>query len=286
MESVSVIIPAFNAGDVLGRQLEALAAQDFDQPFEVVIGDNGSTDNTREVGVSFADRFDRLVVIDASAGVGAGGARNIAIANATGSILAFCDSDDVASPSWLRNIVAPLTHQHAVVAGKIRLVTYDEFARRMPPARPHSPQPSLLGFLAYANTCNMAILATDFARIGGFDETFRYAEDVEHSWRAQLKGIPLVDAPEAQIWKIRRANSPEEWRQHFRWGQAHPQLFGKFRNDGLLRPPMKVTAVKYVKVIGHVLLAWLPSHRKRALRDSATRAGHLAGSIKYRVWYP
>src|SRR5690242_11562383 len=121
MELISIILPTFDRAHVIGRQLASLAAQDIDRPFEVIVADNGSTDDKRAVVGAFTDRLPGLRVVDASARRGVAYARNAAIAAANGTLLAFCDSDDAADPAWLREIIATLeSTEGAIVAGRIR----------------------------------------------------------------------------------------------------------------------------------------------------------------------
>ena len=74
---VSVVIPALNVADTIGQQLDGLACQNFNGNWEVIVADNGSTDSTREVVESFADRLPALKVIDASDRRGINHARNV-----------------------------------------------------------------------------------------------------------------------------------------------------------------------------------------------------------------
>src|SRR5258708_12899377 len=74
---LSVVIPCLNAGDVLARQLEALATQAWDGTWDVIVADNGSTDETREVAASFDPRLPSLRIVDASDQRGRQHARNV-----------------------------------------------------------------------------------------------------------------------------------------------------------------------------------------------------------------
>ncbi len=67
----SVVIPVRNGAATLAEQLEALAQQEYDDEWEVVVADNGSSDATREVVNGFRD-LPQLRVVDASGGSGAG----------------------------------------------------------------------------------------------------------------------------------------------------------------------------------------------------------------------
>ena len=201
MSEISVVVPARDRAGTLGRQLSALVGQEVDEPFQVLVVDNGSTDATADIARSFGDRLEHLELIEAPGARGAAGARNVGAHRAAGDLLALCDSDDVVRPGWLRALTAPLRKTSAVVAG--RSLPLDEGEPTPPRGRgtSASPRPRFLDFLPFADTCNMAIRRDDLLALGGFDPRFRRCSDVELSWRAQLAGLPLVDAPDAEVLK-------------------------------------------------------------------------------------
>src|SRR5690606_3582246 len=94
---VSVIIPAYNAGRWLADAVNSVLAQTFGD-WEVIIVNDGSTDNTSEIARNFADS--RIRVIDQrNAGVSA--ARNAGLDAALGSFITFLDADDALLPACL-----------------------------------------------------------------------------------------------------------------------------------------------------------------------------------------
>jgi glycosyltransferase involved in cell wall biosynthesis len=102
---VSVIVPNYNSGHGLGAQLLALAGQGYAGNLEVIIPDNGSHDGSARAAIDWALDVTAVRVIDASGRRGPGAARNGGVRAARGDFLAFCDADDVASPTWLRELV-------------------------------------------------------------------------------------------------------------------------------------------------------------------------------------
>ena len=92
--TVSVIIPTFNRAHLLGRAIQSVLDQTY-RDFELIIVDDASTDNTREVLKSFKD--ERIIYIKHDKNWGAAVARNIGIREARGEYIAFQDSDD----EWL-----------------------------------------------------------------------------------------------------------------------------------------------------------------------------------------
>src|SRR4030066_1864890 len=98
---LSVIIPAFNAAGTIAQQLESLATQRWSEPWEVIVANNRSTDNTVEIVNSFRGRIPNLCVIDAPERPGGAYAINIGGRSARGEPLAFCDADDIVCDGWV-----------------------------------------------------------------------------------------------------------------------------------------------------------------------------------------
>ena len=91
---LSIIIPCLNAADTIGEQLQALSIQSWNGQWEVIISDNGSTDDTLKVVGKYRESLPELRVVDSSDKPGAAHARNIGCGAATGDAFLFCDADD------------------------------------------------------------------------------------------------------------------------------------------------------------------------------------------------
>ena len=91
---MAVVIPVRNGATTLATQLEALAgAKKPSRTLEVVVADNGSTDDTRSIAMSFTDRL-ALRIVDAGEVPGINIARNLGVAATDAEWLLFCDDDD------------------------------------------------------------------------------------------------------------------------------------------------------------------------------------------------
>lgn len=107
---ISVVIPTFNRGPLLKRALDSIVAQTA-RPFEVIVSDDGSTDDTREVVSQFESMVDLTYVYNPNSGLPAR-ARNVGLAKARGEFVAFLDSDDW----WATNKLAAVAP--ALLAGR------------------------------------------------------------------------------------------------------------------------------------------------------------------------
>jgi len=108
--TVTVAIPTYRRAGMLRQTLEGLVRQDYPADrLEILIIDNNSPDNTREVVASFATapHAPRHVLETKQ---GANHARNRAIAEARGEIIVFGDDDILIEPNWVREIVAPFAN--------------------------------------------------------------------------------------------------------------------------------------------------------------------------------
>ena len=103
--AVSVIIPARDASPTLERTLDALSRQTLAEPYEVIVVDDGSQDDTAQIA-QHHEPLVRLIRNQASEGPGA--ARNRGVRHARGSVLAFTDADCLPSEDWLAEGIAAL----------------------------------------------------------------------------------------------------------------------------------------------------------------------------------
>jgi glycosyltransferase involved in cell wall biosynthesis len=108
--TISVIIPAFNASETLGRALSSVLEQDTSS-VEIIVVNDTSTDNTGEVADKFAARHPIIRAVHHPANAGGGAAKNTGIAAATGDFLLFLDADDTLNPESLPALIAFLNSQ-------------------------------------------------------------------------------------------------------------------------------------------------------------------------------
>ncbi len=103
MTAISVIIPAWNRADRIGRAVQSVLTQTITD-LQVVVVDNASDDGTAEVVEQIGDP--RIVVLRLDSNRGAAGGRNAGLAIATGDYVGFLDSDDEFAPTWAEQLLA------------------------------------------------------------------------------------------------------------------------------------------------------------------------------------
>jgi glycosyltransferase involved in cell wall biosynthesis len=284
---VSVVVPVRDAARHLPRQLEALARQDYGGAWEVVIADNGSRDDSAEVARRWLPRLPAARLIDASAVRGPSHARNAGAAAARGDFLAFCDADDVACPAWVGAMAEAAAHGDLVAGGVGARELNDERTRSWHDVTPRERALESLGFLVHASGTSTGVWADVFQALGGFDERVRVGEDIEFSWRAQLAGHRLVQAPAAVVHERYRRRLRDLTTQHVRYGQAGPLLYRRFAQAGMPRSSLTSAARGWASVAGRIpTLMWSPRARGRWVIDAGLRVGLLVGSVRQRALYP
>jgi cellulose synthase/poly-beta-1,6-N-acetylglucosamine synthase-like glycosyltransferase len=280
---ISIIVPAYNEAGRIGAQLDALAAQADQRDCEVVVADNGSTDDTVAVASSWSGHMP-LRVVDASARRGQAAARNVAVGESRGDLLVFVDADDVVMPGFV-DAWRALAVDVAFASGPVVFFSHDE-----PPPSDSSRAPRALpvhlGFLPYALGANFGVRRSWFERAGGFDETAPPSEDVELSWRLQLLGATLDFVPGAVVAKREAPTFGATARQYFRYGRRDPFLYRQFRAAGVPAPDLRATLTSYAGLFARLPLLWRAESRRRWVHQAARRAGRAVGSLQARAWYP
>lgn len=100
---LSVIIPAYNAGQTIGRCLDSVLQSVQQAPVEIVCVDDGSKDNTWEILQSYSKKYACLRIFHKENG-GVGSARNLGLSQAAGNYIAWVDSDDYVTTDWYATI--------------------------------------------------------------------------------------------------------------------------------------------------------------------------------------
>jgi glycosyltransferase involved in cell wall biosynthesis len=216
---ISVVVPHYNDLGGLEKCLASLEAQTYPADrFEVLIADNASPQGIAAVEAVVAGRA-RVILVEER---GAGPARNGAVAQATGEILAFIDSDCQAQPDWLAQGIAALP-AYDFIGGRVTVLVDDE--KNMTPVEAFERVFAFnfdhyinkMGFTGAGNLfCPRAL----FHAIGGFKLTV--SEDVEWSRRGVAMGYRLGYAPLAIVGHPARRTWDE---LILKWRRVNSELF-------------------------------------------------------------
>lgn len=282
---LSVIIACFNAADTIAVQLEALATQDWSEPWEVIVSDNGSTDQSRAIIEQYQERLPNLRVVDSSGRRGAAYARNVGVLAATGEAIAFCDADDEVAPGWLAAMGEALS-VHDFVTGRCEYEKLNEpwvvksmYSLPGKGLREYKYPP----YLPYAATCNLGLKLSLHKAIGGFDEAILRLEDLDYCWRVQLAGAKLHVVPDAVVHYRLRDKLAGIARISRISGENHVLLYKKYRPLGMPELSWKSGVKEWLVLFKRFPQVRLKEGRARWVRHFNWRLGRLKGCIKHRV---
>ena len=194
--AVSVVMATRNRAERLERALVALDAQDATFPFEVVVVDDASMDETPAVLETWVgdSRLDLRTCRRRSSG-GPGGARNTGLEIARGRLVAFTDDDCEPEPGWLTALEETArANPWALVQGPT-IPNPDEAELAGPFSR--TLEVGSLG--PWFPTSNVAYPREVLETLDGFDETLPRGEDTDLAWRAQENGLGAVWSPGAVV---------------------------------------------------------------------------------------
>jgi glycosyltransferase involved in cell wall biosynthesis len=187
MTTISVVVPTYNRANELRNCLTSVLEQDGADHIEVVVVDDGSTDDTRAVVEAFGARNVRYL---RQANAGPCVARNRGAERAIGRFLAFLDSDDELAAGWAREMTRLLEHDRTAIACcGVTLVTNEG------PRTTHLPAPAgpaygdrSVSFMPGAYAVSREL----FHRTGGFAEDIAYGE--HHELGLRLTSLLPKDA--------------------------------------------------------------------------------------------
>jgi len=253
---VSVVVCSYNGGHTLDQCLRSLLALDYPD-YEVIVVDDGSTDDTRKV---LARLPTVLAVHQPNRGLSA--ARNVGLQTATGSIIAYTDSDCFADRDWLAHLVDQLQRSGAVAVGGPNLTPEDGWLAACVATAPGQPTHVLESdqVAEHIPGCNMAFRREALEVINGFDPQYRKAgDDVDICWRLQHEGYWITFAPGAFVWHHRRQTPRTYLRQQAGYGEAeallqfkHPDRFNGW-GGGKWRGTLYGAAVKGLRLGGPLI---------------------------------
>jgi glycosyltransferase involved in cell wall biosynthesis len=280
---LSVIVPCFNAADTIATQLEALAKQQCSSPWEIIVADNGSTDDTVAIIKQYQQKITNLRFIEASSVKGAAHARNVGVSIAKSEALAFCDADDEVTPGWVAAMIEALTH-HSLVAG------HNEYSKLNKPwviecckniegngVNPHPYYP-------YAGANNLGVKRSVHEMVGGFDETMLLLEDVDYCWRIQEAGKTLNSAKHAVLNFRFRDNIKAIYTRYRKFAIFEVLLHKKHEQVGMPKFIKWQSLVKSAVILPIKFIVRVRNRESlvRWLWELAQFIGHLQGCIKHK----
>jgi glycosyltransferase involved in cell wall biosynthesis len=213
---VSIIVPAFNAGNRISSCVKALCAQADTANAEILVVNDGSSDNTAEV----VRRFPNVRLID-QANAGPAVARNRGAFEARGKILVFTDDDCVPATGWLDAMLRPFQDPGVVAAKGVYRTRQHELIARFVQSEYEDRYRLMKGLdsIDFIDTYSAAFRRDRFLEMDGFDQDFPLAcaEDAELSYRMSARGWTMKFAPEAVVYHSHPRTLSEYLRKKYKF---------------------------------------------------------------------
>jgi len=275
---VSVIIPTYNRGWILKETINSVLAQDFTD-FELIVVDDGSTDNTQDILSSYKE--DIIVLQQQNKGVSS--ARNRGIVSASGQFIAFLDSDDLWLPKKLSTQVDFFnTNPDALICQ-----TEEKWIRNGIRVNPKKRHKKLSGnifehslYLCLVSPSAVIIRRSLFEKAGMFDETLPACEDYDMWLRISCRyPVYLIDAPLI----IKRGGHADQLSRSSGLDRYRIQSLKKIIESNLLTDKQKKAAIKVLKEKCDI---YANGCLKRGRKEKALYYNDLAGSCLARVTSP
>ena len=235
---VSCIVPAFNGARYLGEALDSILAQTY-RPIEVVVADDGSTDETADI----AARYGAAVRFVAQATAGPPATRNLGVRAARGDLVAFLDADDLWHPEKLARQMARFTARPelGVSVTHIQHFWIPELANEEQRFRNDPRGGALPGYVTMTMLARRAL----FDSVGLFDESLWHSDAGDWFLRAAARGIVVEMLADVLVYhRMHHANLIR------RYGPASRAEFVRLvkrslderRGDGQAAPPLAAFA--------------------------------------------
>lgn len=233
LPAVSIVIPTYNRQKMLPACIDSLLNMDYPpEKMEIIVVDDASPEPVELTSHPL------VRVIRQPENGGPGAARNRAVKEAQGEIIAFLDDDCLADREWLKALVPCFQYPDVAAAGgRVESAALDNPLEKYEQVQ----SPLLMGAvqrkvrkgsgLSYLATCNLLVRRQSLLAIGGFDHRMRVGEDVDLCWRLLAGGQNIYYVPAGLVYHHHRARFIPFLKRRFNYGQSEAQLQARYPKD-------------------------------------------------------
>jgi glycosyltransferase involved in cell wall biosynthesis len=245
---VSVIVPAYNATEYIGEALESVQRQTVSD-WEVVVCDDGSSDDTAAVASGFGER---VRVIRSPVNQGLAAARNLAIGHSRGALLALLDSDDVWLPNYLERQLQRL--DECPRPEKVGIVTCNAYLRNAQGRLPGT-YADRYGYADHVGIERLLDISPIFIsavlpraaieQVGLFSADMRSCEDLDLWFRLVEAGYEVISTREPLV--VYRLSAGQLSAQPVKVARGRQVVYRRAIARGRLTPSQRNTAERAIR---------------------------------------
>lgn len=272
---LTIVVPIHNGSSTLPELLSSLAKQVDAPPFEVLLSNDGSTDESQAVASQFRDRLS-IHWVDASERKGPAYARRVGVLNTDTDRLLFLDQDDVPNLSYVRAMAGTLEHSPWVYSE----VDFERLNPRWLTQRWKHASPVFIGGWPLLLGGTLGIRRDAYEKSGGWG-TDRWLDDADFCYRVFLAlGSAPTLAKGALLHYRCRTDARAVFRQRRGWGRIAARTNRKFR-------PLGYAVESEWTLVGRI---WRLARSVRSIRNETGRyfwmleAGYLLGRLEMNVY--
>ncbi len=244
---LSVIIPVFNDADGLSDTVDSLLAQDSPASgYEIIIADNGSTDETWRRAQKYADSHAQIVAVRENSIQGSYAARNRGIEAAGGAILCFVDADMTVPADYIDAVGAKFSDEELdYLACDVEITLAHSSLSATYNCLTGFPIERYLEKDHYAPTCCLCVRRSCVEKFGAFDDRLESGGDMEFGQRLFDNGVCQDFAPNIQLKHPARFTFDSLLSKQRRIGRGHAQLSHYFPGRYSLFLKLYVKTTRY-----------------------------------------
>jgi cellulose synthase/poly-beta-1,6-N-acetylglucosamine synthase-like glycosyltransferase len=293
---VSIIVPTYNRAHFIERSFLSLVQQNYPTSrYEIIVIDDGSSDNTTDILNRFSREYDNFRFIGQS-NKGPATARNSGLHEATGEFILFIDDDCIADRNWIRELtVAYRDPAIGGVAGHIRYIApANNVANQCAKLLAGNGQlTDASGKVSLFVTANASFRRSVLLDCGGFDVSFPFAaqEDFDLSVRVMKKGWKLAYSESALVDHYHHHTVLGDVKRWFRVGESEVLICRKHNIQLSIWIAFAKSIVCFYRVPFGMMRNFLSSKRSLAgciaplvyrLNQFILSTGRIRGYMKYR----
>ena len=234
--SLSIVVPCYNEGESIGKNIESLVASDYPGLKKIIVVDDCSKDNSYEIIKKYAEKYPMVMAVQTPKNTGnAAGSKNYGAKFADTELIGFSDGDSFPKKDAISKMVGffndtkmgavtsrVFVYNRTNIITKMQSIEYKiiAFTRK------------LLGFLdsIYVTNGPLSIYRKKaFDEVGGFDVK-NLTEDIEITWHFIAKGWKVQMSIPANVYSVCPDKFKDWWKQRIRWNLGGIQTIFKYKN--------------------------------------------------------